>query len=242
MTDRAYPILMYHQIDVPPPSGTPLRGLIVSPGAFSRQMRFLRALGYRGLSMTNLQPYLRGERDGKVVGITFDDGYLNNHTHALPILHSLGFSATCYAVSALPGGHNDWDANIGVARKPLMDTSQWREWLAAGMDIGAHTRHHADLTVLNEADATAEIVGARNELEDRFATSIAHFCYPYGRYTSRERELVSAAGYTTATTTHRSRARPTDDPLLLPRVMVAQATQPWQFWLKVATGYEDRRR
>lgn len=241
MTNTAIPILMYHQIDEPPPSGTPLRGLVVSPGAFARQMWMLRMLGYQGLSMVALQPYLRGEKTAKVVGISFDDGYLNNHTHALPALSQNGFSATCYAVSALTGGHNDWDAGL-VARKPLMDVGHWREWLAAGMEIGSHTRHHADLTVLDEAAARTEIADARSELEDRFAVPVQQFCYPYGRYSRRDRDLVEQAGYINATTTHRSRAKPGDDPFLLPRVIVAQATKPWHFWLKIASSYEDRRR
>jgi peptidoglycan/xylan/chitin deacetylase (PgdA/CDA1 family) len=242
MTDPAYPILMYHQIAEPPPRGTPLRGLVVSPGSFARQMQFLRLLGYRGVSLKDLQPYLRGERTGKVLGISFDDGYLNNHSNALPVLDKLGFTATCYAVSALPGGHNDWDAGIGVPRQALMDVGHWRDWLAAGMDIGSHTRNHADLTVLGDAQARAEIAGARTELEDRFAVPVEHFCYPYGRYTRRDRDLVEAAGYATATTTHRGRARPGEDVFLLPRVIVAQATQLWNFWLKISTAYEDRRR
>ena len=82
----AYPILMYHQIDASPARGTPLRGLTVTPGSFARQMGLLRLLGYRGVSMTGLEPYLRGETTGKVVGITFDDGYRNNLEHALPVL------------------------------------------------------------------------------------------------------------------------------------------------------------
>jgi len=79
------PILMYHQIDEPPPRGAPLRGLVVSPSSFSRQMMLLRLLGYKGLSMTALEPYLTGEKSGKVVGLTFDDGYQNNVRHALPV-------------------------------------------------------------------------------------------------------------------------------------------------------------
>lgn len=59
------PILMYHQIDVPPPSGTPLRGLVVSPGSFDRQMLLLKLLGYRGLSMRDLEPYLKGKKKAK---------------------------------------------------------------------------------------------------------------------------------------------------------------------------------
>jgi peptidoglycan/xylan/chitin deacetylase (PgdA/CDA1 family) len=89
---------MYHQIDAPPPRGTPLRGLVVSPQSFRRQMQLLKWMGYTGLSMRNLEPYLCGDLQGKVVGITFDDGYQNNLHHALPTLKKLGFSATCYAV------------------------------------------------------------------------------------------------------------------------------------------------
>ena len=71
----AIPILTYHQIDTPPASGAPYRSLVVSPAAFARQMALLKTLGYRGMSMNRLEPYLRGEKSGKVVGITLDDGY-----------------------------------------------------------------------------------------------------------------------------------------------------------------------
>lgn len=236
------PILMYHQIDVPPPRGTPLRGLIVSPTSFFLQLKCLQILGYQGLALKDLLPYLNGEKQGKVVGLTFDDGYLNNHSNALPLLQKFGFTATCYAVSGLIGAHNDWDAGTGIARKALMDTSHWCDWLAAGMEIGAHTRHHTDLTTLSDASAMQEIAGARKELQEKFGVAVEHFCYPYGRYSLRDRELVEAAGYKTATTTHRGRAQAGMDPFLLPRAMVARATMPWHLWLKVATSYEDKRR
>ncbi|NBS95842.1 MAG: polysaccharide deacetylase family protein, partial [Betaproteobacteria bacterium] len=62
----AIPILMYHQIAQPGVRGTPLRGLVVSPWMFAQQMLALRILGYRGLSMRELEPYLSGERSGRV--------------------------------------------------------------------------------------------------------------------------------------------------------------------------------
>jgi hypothetical protein len=76
------PILMYHQIDRIPPKvdangvRAQFRSLIVSPASFARQMWLLNLLGYRGVGMGELMPYLRGEKtaqtDGKIVGITFD--------------------------------------------------------------------------------------------------------------------------------------------------------------------------
>ena len=94
MSIATLPILTYHNVDVPR-RGAPLQGLYVLPRRFRMQMRMLKWMGYRGLSMSGLLPYLRGEKRGKVVGITFDDGYLDNLVHALPVLLEYGFQATC---------------------------------------------------------------------------------------------------------------------------------------------------
>lgn len=235
------PILMYHQIDTLPTRGTPLRGLTVSPGSFGRQMALLSLLGYRGLSMRDLEPYLDGRRQGKVFGISFDDGYRNNLEHALPVLQRYRFTATCYGVSGLSGGYNWWDEEIGVPQKRLMNDADWREWLAAGMDIGSHTRFHADLTKLDDAAAKAEICQSKVEFEQRLSTEVRHFCYPYGRFTDQHRRMVQEAGYITATTTRRGRVAENDDCFALRRVLVAKSTDPLRFWIKIATAYEDRR-
>jgi len=232
------PILMYHQIDVPPPRGRPLRGLVVAPFAFSWQMKMLKLLGYRGLSMRDLEPYVVGEKSGRVVGITFDDGYLNNLENALPVLKQQGFTATCYGVSGLIGGTNIWDKGV-VDEKPLMSLQNWQQWHASGMDVGSHTRSHANLIELSAQDARAEIFNSKLELEQALGCEVKHFCYPYGWYRPEHAQMVREAGYFTATTTHRGRVHVGDDPHALQRIMVARATNPLQFLMKVATSYED---
>lgn len=234
------PILMYHQIDAPPPRGTPLRGLVVSPSSFARQMWLLKLLGWRGLSMRDLEPYLQGEKTGKVVGITFDDGYQNNVRHALPVLRKHGFSATCYGVSNMIGGTNSWDHGK-VAEKPLMTLDDWRAWRDAGMDIGSHTRTHAKLTELSPQDAREQISVSRRELEQALDCEVRHFCYPYGWYAPEHCAMAREAGYATATTTHRGRNHAGADPHTLRRIMVACSTHLGLFAAKVMTGYEDRR-
>lgn len=234
------PILVYHQIDTPPPRA-PMRGLVVAPQTFAWQMRMLALLGFRGLSMRDLEPYRRGERAGKVAGITFDDGYRNNLQHALPVLLRHGFTASCYAVSGQIGGSNKWDGPIGVPSKPLMDQADLRHWTQAGMEVGAHTRDHLDLTKIDLAAARNQIVGCRADLEDALDAPVHHFCYPYGHFDARHVALVRQAGYRTATTMRRGRAAPDADPLRLPRVLVARSTHPGYFFLKLCTAYEDRR-
>lgn len=234
------PILMYHQIDAPPTRGTPLRGLVVSPTSFAWQMKMLSSLGYTGLSMLDLEPYLTGEKNGKVVGITFDDGYRNNVEHALPTLLRHRFTATCYGVSGLIGGTNAWDRGI-VAEKPLMSLDDWRRWHGAGMDVGSHTRTHAKLTEIPPEAAQVEIVESKRELEMSIGCEVRHFCYPYGWQNTEHHQMVRDAGYITATTTQRGRVHREAEPFALQRIMIARATNPLQFFLKVATSYEDRR-
>lgn len=236
------PILTYHQIADAPPKGTPHRSLVVAPDDFARQMAMLSLLGYRGLSMTDLLPYLRGERIGKVVGITLDDGYLNNLTHAAPVLERHGFSATCYVVSQLIGKSNIWDRESGIPESALMNAMQLKQWIAQGQEVGAHTRHHAHLLQLDAGKAWEEIARCKTDLEELLGGPVGHFCYPYGEYAPEHVAMALEAGYLTATTTQRSRCQNQEDCMQLPRVPVARRTTRLALLLKLATGYEDRRR
>ncbi len=236
------PILTYHQIAVSPPRGTGFRSLVVAPADFARQMALLSLFGYRGLSLSALMPYLRGELSGKVVGISFDDGYLNNLSHALPVLNRHGFSSTCYFVSQQLGKTNQWDLAQGVVQAPLMNAVQLREWCSGGQEVGAHTRHHVHLRALDGAACRDEVGGCKSELEDLSGASVRHFCYPYGDFSPEQSELVHELGFESATTTQRSRCHAGEDMMRLPRVPVLRSTALALLWCKLATAYEDRRR
>ena len=236
------PILTYHHTEQAPPKGFPMRSLWVTPSSFSAQMHWLSRLGYRGLAMSELMPYLRGEKKGKVVGITLDDGYQSNVSHALPILKQHGFSATCYVVSGRLGQHNEWDAALGMAKAALMSGEEMRAWLDAGMEVGSHTCSHADLNQLSLAEARHELLQSKSDLENLLQKPVTQFCYPYGHFSPEHEALVSQAGYEAATTTHRGRACATDRMTALPRVPVVRTTYAVQFLLKVLTHYEDSKR
>lgn len=236
------PILTYHQIAVAPARGAAFRSLYVAPKDFSRQMAVLSGLGYRGLSMTDLQPYLAGERLGKVVGITFDDGYLNNLTNALPVLQRYGFSSTCYAVSQLLGGTNVWDRDVGIQQTALMSREELIQWVKGGQEVGGHTRHHVHLTALDDTSCRSEITVCKLELEAAVGQSVRHFCYPYGEYAQEHTDMVGEAGYFTSTTTQRGRCVRGEDLNALPRVPIVRSTSIFTFLMKISTAYEDRRR
>jgi peptidoglycan/xylan/chitin deacetylase (PgdA/CDA1 family) len=245
MPQKSIPILMYHQIDQEPPKGSPMRGLVVSPKTFARQMAAMHALGYRGMSMRDLEPYLRGECQGRVFGITFDDGYENNLRCALPVLATHGFTSTCYMVADLIGQTNRWDVQRGVPQVPLMTAEQLQLWVDAGQEVGSHTLSHPNLSELTPSEQQMEISQSRVKLEALVTQvgGVRHFCYPYGGLNQYSLECVRETGYHTATTTVRGRVTVTDatNMLLLPRVLVSRTTTWMQLIVKCLTRYEDRR-
>lgn len=198
--------------------------MYVSPRHFERQMRLLHLLGYKGLSMRGLEPYLLGKKTGKVVGITFDDGYLDNVEQALPILQKFGFTATCYVVSGLMGKVNVWDTENGVPPSPLMDVDQLKSWVTGGMEVGAHTRGHVNLCQCDADTARAEIAGSKHELEQALGVEVQSFCYPFGEHRAEHLDMARRAGYRTATTIVKARARASDDRMALPRISVRLGT------------------
>lgn len=240
MPRQPIPILMYHQVG--PPTGKASHdALTVSPERFAQQMHLLFTLGFRGLSMTALEPYLRGEAQGRVVGITMDDGYRGCLDHALPVLRTYGFSATCYMVSAQVGATNAWDEALGMPTQALMDAQELRAWLAAGQDVGGHTRRHVRLLRGSDEVARDEIVGCRHELEDLLQVPVRHFSYPYGEYAAQHVAMVREAGFVTATTNIARRV--TGQPLLhaLPRFAVFDHTSLGELALRVSFGTERLR-
>ena len=240
MSNINIPILMYHSIESMPKT-TVMRSLHVSPKRFQFQMWMLKILGYKGLSLRELKPYINGDKNGKVVGITFDDGYQNNLINAAPILKKYNFSATCYIVSKRIGTSNKWDLEKNITQRQLMSSSEIQKWLDLGMDIGAHTQTHADLTKIKYNIAFDEVKNCKNDLELFFSISIDDFCYPFGRFDKTTVELVKNAGFKSATTMNRGRVNIESNSHELPRVPVTHHTLPHLFLAKILTNYEDKR-
>ncbi|MDB6000488.1 MAG: polysaccharide deacetylase [Rhizobacter sp.] len=222
------PILTYHNIGEAPPGATH-RGLYLSLEKFRSHLRVLARRGYRGLSMDEGLPYLRGEKQGRVAIITFDDGYVDNLELAMPALRAHGFTATCYLVAGHMGEHNAWDAELLHVRKPLMNVAQVREWLAGGMKVGAHTVSHPHLPQLGRADKRREITASRTLLEDRLGIPVEHFCFPYGDHDDECMADIAEAGYASAVTTVRGRVQRGQSLFALPRIGNSGKRSRWVF-------------
>ena len=194
---EGHPILCYHKI-APPPAKARIKGLYLDSDLFSSQMNEISQAAF-----VSTLPHEAIRSKGSSITITFDDGFVNNLTEAVPLMRQAGIRAINYLVADRIGRTSDWEAREGGEADPLMNESQIKDWLAAGHWIGAHTCTHPRLSLLSRKDAKEEIFSGKKKLEDRFGISVEHFAYPYGDYNETTVELVQEAGFQTACTMHR---------------------------------------
>ena len=145
---RWLPILMYHRIVYEIDSPDPYY-VKVTTKAFDSQMRSLRDQGYQSLTLDELPGVARSPSLAeKPIIITFDDGYEDTYSHALPILRKYGNRATVLLVADQIGKANTWDGEK-VEAAPLLNIEQIEEMARDGVCIGSHSLTHRPLTDLD---------------------------------------------------------------------------------------------
>jgi peptidoglycan/xylan/chitin deacetylase (PgdA/CDA1 family) len=205
-------ILMYHSVEAY--DRDPFR-VTVRPDRFAGQLRWLRRAGWRGVAVRELLRARAAGTADRLVGLTFDDGYADFVTAAMPLLARHGWTATVFVLAGRLGGENAWDRP--GPRKALMTAADVRRAADAGMEIGSHGLLHRPLPALDTATLGAEVGASRSVLRALCGQEIAGFCYPYGAAGPREAGAVRAAGYDYACATGRSTS---DGRFAIPRVFV----------------------
>lgn len=185
------PILTYHNL------AEQAKGrLVLAAASFREQMRYLKTNGYRVVSLAEFIEFTRLNRQlpQRAVVLTFDDGYHAFKDHAYPVLRELGFTATLFI-------YTDW---VGAGRASL-SWADLREMAAAGMDIQAHSKTHADLRRAQgetEAQYARRMQAELEQPQELFNRNLGRrsqiLAYPYGRWEEGLLPKVKEYGYIAA--------------------------------------------
>jgi peptidoglycan/xylan/chitin deacetylase (PgdA/CDA1 family) len=203
-------ILTYHSIDS---SGSPIS---IDAVAFRRHIDWLAEGPVR---VVTLEALLTLPPDAEAVAITFDDGFANFVTEALPVLQARRFPATLFVVSGHVGGTNAWGgrSDPGIPTLPLLDWDSLGRLAEQGVDLGAHTHTHRRLPDLSSAELQGELEDSLETIQTNTGYSPVTFAYPYGAVDDRSAGAVGRLFARACTTDHRP-LRPGDDVTRLPRV------------------------
>lgn len=109
LTEPKLNILIYHRV-MPEPD--PLRPWEIDANRFRLHMQWIRNV-FNVIPLPKAIDQLKtGTLKRRSLSITFDDGYLDNATVALPILKELGYHATFFCTSAWLDGSPMWNDQV----------------------------------------------------------------------------------------------------------------------------------
>ena len=184
--DPFLPVLTFHALDDQPSV------ISFSPEVFRCGMAKLHENGYRTMSLSEAVNCLRRRKPfpAQSFVITFDDGYQTVYEFAFPVLQDYAMTATIFLTVGKNRRRNLEERLPQLESRFMLSWQEIREMQRHGMEFGAHTCTHPDLTCLPMDQIKAEICDSKKIIEDSLGFSVTSFAYPYGQFNDSIRKLV----------------------------------------------------
>jgi peptidoglycan/xylan/chitin deacetylase (PgdA/CDA1 family) len=212
-------ILGLHRVGFPPPHAK-IRGLFTTQRLLEFQIRLLKRRGYRFMTLRDAVSTNTGRR----AVITFDDGYADNFTNALPVLEKHNVPATVFIVTGDVGQQDVvWEEACEDLPADILDWRQISELGSKGWEIASHADEHVHLERRSESEQMEIIGRSIDKLEAMTGESPVSFAYPYGSYNRDTKNVLKRLGIRAAVTINPTRADDdlsARDLLELPRLAV----------------------
>lgn len=217
--DPPVPILLYHALGDGAPGAAADR-FAVSPEMFGAHLEQLRAGNWSTITVSELAALLAAgfTPPARTVLLTFDDGYADFRSVALPLLCAFGMSATLYVTTGWVDGEHEG--------RRMLRWSELADCRDGPVEIGAHSHTHPELDVAPVPRMLAEVRRSKLVLEDRLGVRVDSFAYPHGYHSGVVRDAVRSAGFTSACAVKNALSHPRDDVLALARVTMTADTGP----------------
>jgi len=146
----------------------------------------------------------------RVAVVTFDDGYRDNYTEAVPVLQSLGVPATFFVSTGFMSTERVFPHDLELAERngaapasvagrfPKLTWDDLRAMQEAGFEIGSHTVEHTSLGQSDEATVKRELQDSLATLKQELGERPRAFAFPFGKPRDISRQalqVVQQAGY-----------------------------------------------
>ncbi|MBO9605525.1 MAG: polysaccharide deacetylase family protein [Paenibacillaceae bacterium] len=199
-------MLNYHSVS----DSEPGNSAVIPVAKLEEQLAYFAREGYTPLTLADYVAVLEGTMPGpaKPILLTFDDGYADNYTNAMPLLQQYSFPATLFMS---PGTVDD---------PYYLNWEQVDQLQEAGWDIQPHGMTHPHLPQLDAAQQEAEIAEAKRLIEARYGTAANVYCYPYGERNATTLKLLAKHRFRYAFTIEQGRSTNEQPAYELKRIFV----------------------
>ena len=214
-TSVTLPVIMYHGLH---PDSKKQGDYVISPALFEDDLRYLTEHGYTTVTIEQLLQFAAGGTlPPKPILLTFDDGYLNNHLYATPLLQSYRCQAVLFPIVSetvrYTALHDRNPAYAQVTWDDLRDMRDTGCWDIQNHSYALHTytsrNGSARLPFESLADYEAvlrdDIGQAQALLQAELGITARAFAYPFGAIGDGELDILQRMGFAvTFTCTERS--------------------------------------
>ncbi len=195
-------VLLYHRVLPARSAGPRDWPLSVSVEEFAAQMDLLVGAACVVPLQTIADAPAEDQRATRVA-VTFDDGYADVVSHALPVLQQWSIPATVFLTTGFcDGSATAWWEDQRDRDPPRFLTPEQVQWAAGeGLAFENHTHRHPCLRRLPQAEAVREIEEAGDLIAQWTGRSPRLFAFPRGGWRDVSRRALRAlshAGYTAA--------------------------------------------
>ena len=208
------PILNYHAVGAT--SSPQFAPWAIDASDFASHLDLIQALGMRGVTVAQALDSPQPDQ----VALSFDDGYEDFVTAAVPELESRGFTATLFVATGYVGESARWLGPDGDATRPMATWPQLRSIVGRGFEVGSHSHTHPQLDLLNPVDVDTELRQSQEVLTEELGSRVTGFCYPHGFHGRHVRRAVIEAGYDYACAVKHKMSNDQDDRFALARIVV----------------------
>ncbi len=227
------PILLYHSVSENP--GRLIEPFSVTPATFSRHLDLIQEEGYKTVTFSQLlEAWTLGKSTEKMIVITFDDGYGDFATTALPEMQNRNMVSTLYITTGFLDG-NPSNQAISRPEDKMLHWDEIPDIAATGTEIGAHSQSHPHLDTLSRTQLRDEIFRPKGLLEDKLQKPIASYAYPHGYCGPRVKQMTQAAGYESAAGVRDMLSHRDDDRFNVARLLVrtSHTDDTFRGWLQL---------
>jgi peptidoglycan/xylan/chitin deacetylase (PgdA/CDA1 family) len=211
------PILLYHRF-----GPTVADSMTVTTPVFESHLKYLHENGFKVIPLKDLMGMYFGDgipSDSRCAVLVADDAHISVHTTAWPLLKKYNAHMTLFVYPSAV-------SNASYA----MTWNQLRELKATGLfDFQSHTYWHPNFKKERERLAPAEFENlvhmqftkSREKLERELSVKVDLLAWPFGIFDPWLMAKAAEAGYSAAFTIERHAVTRKDQPMALPRYLLA---------------------
>jgi peptidoglycan/xylan/chitin deacetylase (PgdA/CDA1 family) len=208
------PVLNYHAIGGP--TSDTFSEWSIERAEFRDQLDYLESRGLIGVTMGAAIADPRPDQ----IALTFDDGYEDFVTAAVPELERRGFKGTVFVATDHIGDTARWLDSEGAGDRAMASWEQLRSIEQLGFEVGSHSHTHPQLDLLSSADLRSEVKRSRLAIKDGLGHDVEGFCYPHGFHGAGVRAAVVDAGFSYACGVKHKMGTTGQDPFSIARIVV----------------------